>query len=227
MTDVSLNGLKVKTDSLPNDWYVSLINPKSQEPAEIMTIAQFIELLIDKAKIWTQNNDGVIFTNRGSITESELDTFVSRDSGAIEVRLAGSQALMLNFNHITGSASGMQFYGRYSGSSLFYRTCIDNNRYSSWKSIMMADTVSANALTDTIPTSPVPESRQVPPTCLHIHLYQILLPTDRKRMVQYQLKVNQPRCRSSTFGLSIKLERQYLNCKKKINISNKSSRLTA
>ncbi len=39
MADVSLNGLKVKTDSLPNDWYVSLINPKSGEPAEIMTVS--------------------------------------------------------------------------------------------------------------------------------------------------------------------------------------------
>lgn len=45
MADVSLNGLKVKTDSLPNDWLVSLINPKSGEPAENMTIARLIELL--------------------------------------------------------------------------------------------------------------------------------------------------------------------------------------
>lgn len=45
MADVSLNGLKVKTDSLPNDWYVSLINPKDGEPAEIMTVAKLVELL--------------------------------------------------------------------------------------------------------------------------------------------------------------------------------------
>lgn len=45
MADKALNELKIKTDSLPNDWLVSLINPKSMEPAEIMTIARFIELL--------------------------------------------------------------------------------------------------------------------------------------------------------------------------------------
>lgn len=44
-SDQALNGLKVKMDSLPNDWLVSLINPKNGEPAEIMTIARFIELL--------------------------------------------------------------------------------------------------------------------------------------------------------------------------------------
>lgn len=58
MADVSLNGLKVKTDSLPNDWYVSLINPKSEEPAEIMTVAKFIELFLTNNKVWTANNDG-------------------------------------------------------------------------------------------------------------------------------------------------------------------------
>lgn len=44
-SDQALNGLKIKTDSLPNDWLMSLINPKSGEPAENMTIARFIELL--------------------------------------------------------------------------------------------------------------------------------------------------------------------------------------
>lgn len=44
-SDQALNGLKIKTDSLPNDWLVSLINPKNGQPAENMTIARFIELL--------------------------------------------------------------------------------------------------------------------------------------------------------------------------------------
>ena len=48
MADVSLNGLKVKTDSLPNDWYVSLINPKSGEPAEIMTVSKLVEMFTEK-----------------------------------------------------------------------------------------------------------------------------------------------------------------------------------
>lgn len=44
-SDQALNGLKIKTDALPNDWYVTLVNPKSGEPGENMTIARFIELL--------------------------------------------------------------------------------------------------------------------------------------------------------------------------------------
>ena len=60
MADVSLNGLKVKTDSLPNDWYVSLINPKSSEPAEIMTVAKFIEMFTPKQPEATESSKGVL-----------------------------------------------------------------------------------------------------------------------------------------------------------------------
>lgn len=60
MTDVSLNGLKVKTDSLPNDWYVSLINPKSSEPAEIMTVAKFVELFTPKQPEATNTSNGLM-----------------------------------------------------------------------------------------------------------------------------------------------------------------------
>lgn len=44
MADVSLNGLKVKTDSLPDNWYVTLVNPINGEPGENMTVARFVEL---------------------------------------------------------------------------------------------------------------------------------------------------------------------------------------
>lgn len=60
MTDVSLNGLKVKTDSLPNDWYVSLINPQSGEPAEIMTVAKFVELVTPKQPEVTESSKGLM-----------------------------------------------------------------------------------------------------------------------------------------------------------------------
>lgn len=60
MADVSLNGLKVKTDSLPNDWYVSLINPKSSEPAEIMTVARFVELFTSKQPEVTESSKGLM-----------------------------------------------------------------------------------------------------------------------------------------------------------------------
>ena len=60
MADVSLNGLKVKTDSLPNDWYVSLINPQSGEPAEIMTVAKFVELVTPKQPEVTESSKGLM-----------------------------------------------------------------------------------------------------------------------------------------------------------------------
>ena len=60
MADVSLNGLKVKTDSLPNDWYVSLINPKDGEPAEIMTVAKFVELFTPKQPEVTESSKGLM-----------------------------------------------------------------------------------------------------------------------------------------------------------------------
>lgn len=60
MADVSLNGLKVKTDSLPNDWYVSLINPKSGEPAEIMTVSKLVEMFTEKQPEVTESSKGVM-----------------------------------------------------------------------------------------------------------------------------------------------------------------------
>ena len=60
MADVSLNGLKVKTDSLPNDWYVSLINPQSGEPAEIMKVARFVELFTSKQPEVTESSKGLM-----------------------------------------------------------------------------------------------------------------------------------------------------------------------
>lgn len=43
--DKALNGLGLKTDSLPNDWMITLVNPKDGGPAQNMTVARFIELL--------------------------------------------------------------------------------------------------------------------------------------------------------------------------------------
>lgn len=68
MADVSLNGLKVKTDSLPNDWYVSLINPKSSEPAEIMTVAKLVELFTSKQPVATEEKKGLM----GALEMSKL-----------------------------------------------------------------------------------------------------------------------------------------------------------
>lgn len=46
--DKALNGLDLKTDSLPSDWMITLVNPATGEPAENMTVARFSELLANK-----------------------------------------------------------------------------------------------------------------------------------------------------------------------------------
>lgn len=58
-SDQALNGLKVKTDSLPDDWYVILVNPKNGEPGENMSIARFLELLKIKIGVASMDKAGL------------------------------------------------------------------------------------------------------------------------------------------------------------------------
>lgn len=74
--DKALNGLDLKTDSLPNDWMITIVNPKSGEPAENMTVARFTELFLKNNKIWTENNDG---------PSSNLYAGIARKLDAIEI----------------------------------------------------------------------------------------------------------------------------------------------
>lgn len=59
-SDQALNELNIKTDSLPDNWLVSLINPVTGVPAENMTIARFIELLTSKQPIATNEVKGLM-----------------------------------------------------------------------------------------------------------------------------------------------------------------------
>lgn len=61
-SDQALNGLKVKTDSLPDNWYVTLVNPQNGEPGENMSIARFVELFTPKQPEATITNKGVLST---------------------------------------------------------------------------------------------------------------------------------------------------------------------
>lgn len=67
-SDQALNGLKIKTDALPNDWYVTLVNPQNGEPGENMTIARFVELLTKKIPVATPDNDGLMSAVDSSYT---------------------------------------------------------------------------------------------------------------------------------------------------------------
>lgn len=59
-SDQALNELKIKTDALPNDWYVTLVNPQTGEPAERMTVARFVELVTDKQPVATSESKGLM-----------------------------------------------------------------------------------------------------------------------------------------------------------------------
>lgn len=233
MTDVSLNGLKVKTDSLPNDWYVSLINPESGEPAEIMTVAKLVELFTAKQPEATNNSNGImsssvfkqLFKNMGTISNKDLNDYLGLFIGYSADNLNGPSDEKSGYIIGLGtpnSWTAQLFFGAYSN-RLYYRIYIFSN-WSAWNTVSYTtNAVSANALTDTISVSPVLESRQVRSTCLQNHLYQILLPTcqDRMdRMVQHQLKVNH---RNSMSGQSTRSEKLSWNYRKKTRDLNKSS----
>ncbi|WP_302821626.1 hypothetical protein [Parabacteroides goldsteinii] len=256
MTDVSLNGLKVKTDSLPNDWYVSLINPKSDEPAEIMTVAKFAEMFLENNSVLTKNDEGV----NGSLSASKSYKLVNieeindlnsiPDLGNPGLRIFNFRPSALNtppkndnssiLFHIDrgyyGSAGYYYSQLAFQSNGVFFREYHGNIDWG-WKKLLFEETaLQSNALTDTISDNysilPPPPPQIACQTIQNqqVQASNLRYPLCRKQttwMVQLQLKVNQTRCRSSTFGLSTKLERQYLNCRKKINILNKSSRLTA
>lgn len=238
MADVSLNGLKVKTDSLPNDWYVSLINPKSDEPAEIMTVAKFMELFTNKQPEATDDSQGLIsgnvFKNMMKIKNDVADANEALNTGYYGVG-PNFESLPTNAYKygllIVFKADGVtQIYipssTNPSGGVIYFRQ--------KWTQPSMADvpwlmiqpaTLSSysNALTEAISASPVLESRQVGSTCLQNHLYQILLPSclgRMDRMVQHQLEVNH---RNSMSGQSTRSEKLSSNYKKKTRDLNKSS----
>ena len=282
MADVSLNGLKVKTDSLPNDWYVSLINPKDGEPAEIMTVAKLVELFTDKQPEATKNSKGLMSANDYSLVRKLKNTlgtgYIKIVPGPnhyhqIQLLFMGGNApsaVTYSINSISLKNSAEPFITKLTGGNdikAYYRIVggitelyiesgstngnimrlYENGDYTietidSLPDGTTAVTVSTfsvlastkNALTEPISlnnsTLPppqiacqIPQNQPIQSSNLRNPLYRI----HPAQMVQFQLKVNQTRCRSSTFGLSTKLEKRYLNYRKKINILNKSSRLTA
>lgn len=316
MNEIDLNELAIKTDSLPDAWKMLLIDPATGLPAKNITVARFIELLINKMPEATETSKGLMSSQ--NLKSNPSSRFVNRKilntSGLLgqksyKIKVHGNNA---NFNiKILGEWEYVMAYGVlekaiiYGNNSPFgtkvYKcsmpicntcyisdpymegdsVCVDivnKNKYSEWINTFAvilecynpfdhfefinnqtpreADLTknnrdetefafrtsintlasSPNVLTDTISEN---YSILLPPppqiACQTIQNQQVqtsnlrysLCRRQPTRMVQFQLKVNQPRCRSSTFGLSTKLEKRYLNCRKKINISNKSSRLTA
>lgn len=175
MTDVSLNGLKVKTDSLPNDWYVSLINPQSGEPAEIMTVAKFAELFLNNNKIWTENNDGPNSKlDAGLFASKDANGYISFNGLSVNLDTINTNSFTVyNGNTIVGKPSGYGVVLTITNSdkagtpgtvgvwinqlafgtdgTVYFRQRIDASEWKNWKSLgSTAYSLSYNALTDTI-----------------------------------------------------------------------------
>lgn len=182
-SDQALNGLKIKTDALPNDWYVTLVNPKTGETAENMTIARFSELFLNNNKIWTENNDGPTSNLYAGIAR-KLDTIVIpenedlnnyKEEGCYRCFLANVVATLANcptkeaFALIVHRTTAYGYTQRLevfepSRHQIFYRT-VYNDRWGEWSEISFAATASktSNALTKTI-VEEVPVSADTPMT---------------------------------------------------------------
>lgn len=249
MTDVSLNGLKVKTDSLPNDWYVSLINPKSDEPAEIMTVAKFAEMFLENNSVLTKNDEGV----NGSLSASKSYKLVNieeindlnsiPDLGNPGLRIFNFRPSALNtppkndnssiLFHIDrgyyGSAGYYYSQLAFQSNGVFFREYHGNIDWG-WKKLLFEETaLQSNALTDTISDnySILPPPPQI--ACQTIQNQQVQAsnlryPLCRKQttwMVQLQLKVNHQE--NSMSGRLTRSEKLSWNYRKKTRDLNKSS----
>ena len=58
--EIDLNDLTIKTDSLPDNWKLMLINPTTGLPAQNVTVARFVELLTEKMPMASENSKGFI-----------------------------------------------------------------------------------------------------------------------------------------------------------------------
>lgn len=181
-SDQALNGLKIKTDALPNDWYVTLVNPKTGETAENMTIARFSELFLINNKIWTENNDGPESNLYAGIAKKLVSTEIVADDDLNDFKEEGwyfcpysistilntpvNLAFSLIINRTTGNSGCVQrFYSFYPVNPRSFIRTYHDGTWSNWREYKYIDIASAksNALTETI-VEEVPVSADTPMT---------------------------------------------------------------
>lgn len=176
--DKALNELNLKTDSLPNNWLITLINPETGKPAENMTIARFAELFLNNNKIWTANNDGVdsgldanLLNGKNENKFAQYEPYTTNDVDLIGGEIAGFKTVYakegsnLPFNEsgclfFGGDLNGrsMQIFGSYIQNKWYVRGSGDSltNKHTSWREIVFKDELpslvanSASTLTETI-----------------------------------------------------------------------------
>lgn len=81
MADIELNELEVKSDAIPDDWNILLINPETGAVAKNMTVAKFVEL-------FTQKQPEATSSGKGLLSSTLLNKIVNND---------------MNIAHITGA----------------------------------------------------------------------------------------------------------------------------
>lgn len=99
LNNIELNGLPKKTDSLPSDWLVTIINPKTGESAENMTVARFIELFTQKQPEVTETTKGLMSSQ--SLKSNPSSTRVNRKCLNISVDAQKACRIKINkSNHV-------------------------------------------------------------------------------------------------------------------------------
>lgn len=182
-SDQALNGLKVKTDSLPDNWYVTLVNPQNGEPGENMSIARFIEL-------FTSKQPGATNDSNGLLSKDTFKGMMKLISGNDIPKNANDLTMTSYFLNTISSLSNKNDYTNYPdgygvfitfatsyyiaqlsfnfNNQLKFRIRQDgSNNWLAWKNVTTSsiNTLSseANALTDTI-VEEVPVSADTPMT---------------------------------------------------------------
>lgn len=186
-SDQELNELKIKSDSLPDNWLVTLVNPVTGAVAENMTVARFVELLLKNNDILTKSDEGIngnlaanysyFLVDRGTIADlnsientgrsgvkvysyppSSLNTPIKNDNSSILLHIdRGVHGGHRYFSQLAFQSNGLFFKEHHLGLDLGWKQLAFK------EDIPLMQTSRANALTETI-VEEVPVSANTPMT---------------------------------------------------------------
>ena len=164
MADIELNALGVKSDSIPDGWLITLVDPTSGAVAKNMTVAKFVELFTQKQPEATISKKGLKSHNDIMISNGSIESINPNnvDSNTIKfVTFSGSLsptgrdvygllftlvAENSRFRHQLFFNNGMEIFRRY--------YTAQTGTWTSWGQYSITASLSysleKNALTDTI-----------------------------------------------------------------------------
>lgn len=163
MADIELNALGVKSDSIPDGWLITLVDPTSGAVAKNMTVAKFVELFTQKQPEATSSKKGLLnSTLYSKIVNNDMNIAHITGADADNYRKTGIYGIGSDIPGIPESF-GVMFVLKsqhYVGQFIVSRTRLTfrldtGAGWSSWSSIRAgANTLSysleKNALTETI-----------------------------------------------------------------------------